>query len=165
MDQHPEFLDEIRNSLILKEETLSEKPDPQLLQEVYRLRLQMISVASVMPAVRSIIGDLYDDYSEWFLEENLMYLRDFQDHSQQALKFVKADREILSEMIDLYLSLMSQNTNDKMKVLAVISTILMPLTLITGIYGMNIQLMPEQGWEFGYPMVLSFMLIVGIGIG
>ena len=63
----------------------------------------MISVASVMPAVRSIIGDLYDDYSEWFLEENLMYLRDFQDHSQQALKFVKADREILSEMIDLYL--------------------------------------------------------------
>ena len=60
---------------------------------------------------------------------------------------------------------MSQNTNDKMKVLAVISTILMPLTLITGIYGMNIQLMPEQGWEFGYPMVLSFMLIVGIGIG
>ena len=81
MDQHPEFLDEIRNSLILKEETLSEKPDPQLLQEVYRLLLQMISVASVMPAVRSIIGDLYDDYSEWFLEENLMYLRDFQDHS------------------------------------------------------------------------------------
>ena len=76
----------------------------------------MISVARVMPAVRSLVGELYDDYSEWFSEENLMYLRDVQDHSQQALEFVKADQEILSGMIDLYLSLMSQKTNDKMKV-------------------------------------------------
>lgn len=165
VDQHLEFLDEIRDSLILMEDTLSEKPDPQLLQEVYRLRRQMISVARVMPAVRSLVGELYDDYSEWFREENLMYLRDVQDHSQQALEFVKADQEILSGMIDLYLSLMSQKTNDKMKVLAVISTIFMPLTLIAGIYGMNFQHMPELGWELGYPMVLIFMLIVGIGIG
>ncbi len=124
----------------------------------------MISVARVMPSVRSLVGELYDDYSEWFREENLMYLRDVQDHSQQALEFVKADQEILSGMIDLYLSLMSQKTNDKMKVLAVISTIFMPLTLITGIYGMNFQHMPELGWEFGYPMVLLAMLIIGIGI-
>ena len=94
-----------------------------------------------------------------------MYLRDVQDHSQQALEFVKADQEILSGMIDLYLSLMNQKTNDKMKVLSVISTIFMPLTLIAGIYGMNFQHMPELGCELGYPMVLMFMLIVGIGIG
>ena len=77
MDQHLEFLDEIRDSLILMEENLSEKPDPQLLQEVYRLRRQMISV-------RSLVGELYEDYSEWFREENLMYFGDVQDHSQQA---------------------------------------------------------------------------------
>ena len=165
VDQHLEFLDEIRDSLILMEENLSEKPDPQLLQEVYRLRRQMISVARVMPSVRNLVGELYEDYSEWFREENLMYLRDVQDHSQQALEFVKADQEILSGMIDLYLSLMSQKTNDKMKVLAVISTIFMPLTLIAGIYGMNFQHMPELGWEYGYPMVLLAMLIIGIGIG
>ena len=125
----------------------------------------MISVARVMPSVRSLVGELYDDYSEWFREENLMYLRDVQDHSQQALEFVKADQEILSGMIDLYLSPMSQKTNDKMKVLAVISTIFMPLTLIAGVYGMNFQHIPELGWEFGYPMVLLFMLVIGMGIG
>ena len=123
----------------------------------------MISVAGVMPGVRSPVGELYDDYSKWFREENLMYLRDVQDHFQQALEFVKADQEILSGMIDLYLSLMSQKTNDKMKILTVISTIFMPLTLIAGIYGMNCQHMPELGWELGYPMVLMFMLIFGIG--
>ena len=165
VDQHLEFLDEIRDSLILMEENLSEKPKPQLLQEVYRLRRQMISVARVMPSVRSLVGELYEDYSEWFREENLMYLRDVQDHSQQALEFVKADQEILSGMIDLYLSLISQKTNDKMKVLAVILTIFMPLTLIAGIYGMNFQHMPELGWEYSYPMVLLAMLIIGTGIG
>ena len=143
VDQHLEFLDEIRDSLILMEETLSEKTDPQLLQEVYRLLREMISVARVMPAVRSLVGELSDDYNEWFREENLIYLRDVQDHSQQALEFVKADQEILSGMIDLYLSLMSQKTNAKMIVLAVIATIFMPLTLIAGIYGMNFQHMPE----------------------
>ena len=78
-----------------------------------------------------------------FVKKILMYLRDVQDHSQQALKFVEADQEILSGMIDLYLSLMSQKTIDKMKVWAVISTIFTPLTLIAGIYGMNFQRMPD----------------------
>ena len=74
VDQHLEFLDEIRDSLILMEETLGEKSDQQLLQEVYRLRRQMISVSRVMPAVRSLAGEWYDDYSECMHEENLMYL-------------------------------------------------------------------------------------------
>ena len=72
MVQHLEFLDAIRDSLILIEKTLSEKPNPQLLRELSRLRRQMIFVATVMPAVRSIVGESYVDYSEWLLEENLM---------------------------------------------------------------------------------------------
>ena len=145
MVQHLEFLDAIRDNFILIEETLSEKPNPQLLRELSRLRRQMIFVATVMPAVRSIVGESYVDYSEWLLEENLMNLRDAQDHSQQTLEFVKADQEILSVMIDLYLSSMNQKTNDKMKVLAVTSIIFMPMTLIAGIYGMNFRHMPELG--------------------
>ena len=90
------------------EKTLSERPDRQLLQEVCRLIRLMITFARVMPTVRSLVGELYDDSSECFREENLMYLRDVQDHSQHALEFVKADQEILSGMIDLYLSLISQ---------------------------------------------------------
>ncbi|MEC8284155.1 MAG: hypothetical protein VX024_06425, partial [SAR324 cluster bacterium] len=58
------FLIRFAIAIILMEETLSEKPDPQFLQGVYRLRRQMISVARVMPAVRSLVGELYDDYSE-----------------------------------------------------------------------------------------------------
>ena len=75
VDQHLDFLDEIRDSLMLIKETLSEKPDRQLLKEVFRLIKQMITIARAMPAVRSIVGELYDDNSEWYREENLMCLR------------------------------------------------------------------------------------------
>ena len=69
VDQHLEFLDEIRDSLILMEETLSEKPDSQLLQEVSRLRRQMISVARVMFAVRSLVGELFDVTASGFVKK------------------------------------------------------------------------------------------------
>ena len=75
VDQHLDFLDEIRDSLMLIKETLSEQPDRQLLKEVFRLIKQMITVARAMPAVRSLVGELYDDYSELYREENLMCLR------------------------------------------------------------------------------------------
>lgn len=165
IDQHLQFLEEVRETLMLLEERLVEHPHPTLLQEIYWLRRQMISVGRVVPAVRTMIGELYEDYVDWFRSETLLYLKDVQDHSQQALEFVRADQEILAGMIDLYLSLMSQKTNDQMRILAVISTIFMPLTLIAGIYGMNFEHMPELGWDFGYPVVIGVMALIGGGIG
>ena len=125
------------------DETLSEKPDRQTFAGGVETSQTNDLRRRVMPAVLSLIGGLNDDYSEQTRKENLIYLRDAQNHFWQVLEFVKADQEILLGMIDLYLSLMSHKTNDKMKVLAVISTIFMPLTLIAGIYGMNFQHMPE----------------------
>ena len=74
VDQHLDFLDEIRDSLMLIKETLSEQPDRQLLKEVFRLIKQMIIVARAMPAVRSFVGELYDYNIEWYREENLVCL-------------------------------------------------------------------------------------------
>ena len=74
VDQHLDFLDEIRDGLMLIEETLSEQPDRQLLKEVFRLIKQMVTVARAMTAVRSLVGELYDDNSKWYREENLVCL-------------------------------------------------------------------------------------------
>ena len=64
VDQHLDFLDEICDGLMLIKETLSEQPDRQLLKEAFRLIKQMITVTKAMPAIRSLVGELYDDYSE-----------------------------------------------------------------------------------------------------
>jgi len=75
---------------------------------------------------------------------------------------VETLRDIISGMLDIYLSSASNRMNEIMKMLTIIATIFIPLTFITGIYGMNFQNMPEIKWVWGYPIVLLGMLIIGI---
>jgi magnesium transporter len=73
-------------------------------------------------------------------------------------------REVLSSLVDIYLSNASIKMNEIMKVLTIISTIFIPLTFIVGLYGMNFKYMPEINWIYGYPSVLILMLVVAIGL-
>jgi magnesium transporter len=73
-------------------------------------------------------------------------------------------REVLSSLVDIYLSNASIKMNEIMKVLTIISTIFIPLTFIVGLYGMNFKYMPEINWIYGYPMVLILMLSVAMGL-
>jgi magnesium transporter len=79
-------------------------------------------------------------------------------------------RDVAGDMRDLYFTQLSQRTNDVMKLLTIISTIFMPLTLIAGIYGMNFNYeaspynMPETQWRYGYPIVMAGMAIIAIAM-
>jgi magnesium transporter len=73
-------------------------------------------------------------------------------------------REVLSSLVDIYLSNASIKMNEIMKVLTIISTIFIPLTFIVGLYGMNFKYMPEINWIYGYPSVLVLMLSVALGL-
>jgi len=96
--------------------------------------------------------------------ETQIYLRDVQDHLYQVLDSVDTMREVLSSLVDIYLSNASIKMNEIMKVLTIISTIFIPLTFIVGLYGMNFKYMPEINWIYGYPMVLILMLSVALGL-
>jgi len=97
-------------------------------------------------------------------EETQIYLRDVQDHLYQVLDSVDTMREVLSSLVDIYLSNASIKMNEIMKVLTIISTIFIPLTFIAGVYGMNFRSMPEIEWTYGYPAALGLMLIVALGL-
>jgi magnesium transporter len=71
---------------------------------------------------------------------------------------------MLSGMLDIYLSSVSNRMNEVMKVLTIIATLFIPLTFVAGLYGMNFRFMPELDWPFGYPLVLSLMLIVAVSM-
>ena len=73
-------------------------------------------------------------------------------------------RDILSGMLDIYLSSMSNRLNSIMKVLTIIATIFMPLTFITSLYGMNFKHMPELQWEYGYFMVLGAIVVIAVSM-
>jgi magnesium transporter len=89
-----------------------------------------------------------------------LYLHDLYDHTIQVIDTIESFRDMTASMLDIYLSSVSNRLNEIMKVLTIIATIFMPLTFITGIYGMNFDYMPELRWYLGYPMVLCLMIVV-----
>ena len=90
------------------------------------------------------------------------YLRDVYDHTIQVMDTVESLRDMVSGMLDIYLSSISNRMNAVMKVLTMIATLFIPLTFIAGIYGMNFKYMPELEWKWGYFSVWAVMIAVSI---
>ena len=93
-----------------------------------------------------------------------VYLRDIHDHSYQVIDTVELLRDVANGVRDLYLSQVSNRTNEVMKVLTVMASIFIPLTFIAGVYGMNFEYMPELEYSWAYPAVLGLMLLVALGL-
>ena len=102
--------------------------------------------------------------SDLIKETTRIYLRDIYDHTIQVIDSVEDFRDILSSMVDIYLSSISYRMNDVMKVLTVIATIFIPLTFIAGVYGMNFEYMPELKWRWGYPVIMLAMSLIGVSM-
>ncbi len=97
-------------------------------------------------------------------ESTRIYLRDVYDHTIQVIDAIETFRDMVSGMLDIYLSSISNRMNAVMKVLTIIATIFMPLTFIAGIYGMNFKYMPELEWHWGYPAVWLVVVFIGISM-
>jgi magnesium transporter len=95
-------------------------------------------------------------------ESTRIYLRDVYDHTIQIMDTVESYRDMLSGMLDVYLSSISNRTNEVMKVLTIFAAIFIPLTFVAGLYGMNFSFMPELSWRWGYFMVLGVMASLAI---
>ena len=94
----------------------------------------------------------------------MAYFRDIYDHIIRINDQIETYREVISSILEVHLSVTSNRLNEIMKVLTIITTILMPITAIAGIYGMNFQYMPELEWHYGYFVVLALMLSMTIGL-
>jgi len=104
-------------------------------------------------------------------DQTKVFLRDCHDHALHILELLESYREMISVMLEAYLSSASNRLNEAMRVLSVIATIFMPLTFIVGVYGMNFSVnetsrwaMPELRWDYGYPAVWFLMIAVFAGM-
>jgi magnesium transporter len=118
---------------------------------------------SVWP-LRDVIGSLERGESSLICKETHVFLRDVYDHTIQEIDTIESYRDMLSGLLEVYLSTISNRLNAVMKVLTIIATIFMPLSFITGLYGMNFDHMPELHWHWGYPAVLVLMVLVTIAM-
>jgi magnesium transporter len=94
----------------------------------------------------------------------LPYFRDVYDHLVRVADFAESYRDMVTSALDAYLSAQSNRMNEIMKTLTLISTVMLPLTFIAGIYGMNFDLMPELKWRYGYAFALGLMAVVALAI-
>ena len=146
------------------EEELVASPSPDSLQKISRLKKDMIYLRKSVWPLREMISNLEQSDSPLIKEPTRIYLRDVYNHTIQVIDTLETFRDMVSGMIDIYLSGLSYKMNEIMKVLTLIATIFIPLTFVVGLYGMNFKNMPEIEWEFGYYSVLVVMAIMVIGM-
>ena len=146
------------------EEELVASPTPDSLQKISRLKKDMIFLRKSVWPLREMINSLEQSESSLIQESTRIYLRDVHNHTIQVIDTLETFRDMVSGMIDIYLSGLSYKMNEIMKVLTLIATIFIPLTFVVGLYGMNFKNMPEIEWEFGYYPVLIVMVIMVVGM-
>ena len=144
------------------EEKMMANPTPETLHAIHRLKRKMISLRKSVWPLREVVNAFERSDSSLIQDNTRIYLKDVYDHTIQVIDTVETFRDMLSGMLDVYLSSISNKMNEIMKVLTIIATIFIPLTFIAGVYGMNFENMPELRWQWGYPAIWSVMLFIGI---
>ena len=146
------------------EEELVTNPTQDSLQKINSLKKDVMFLRKSVWPLREVINTLERSDSPLVLESTAIYLRDVYDHTIQVIDTLETFHDMVSGMIDIYLSGLSYKMNEIMKVLTLIATIFIPLTFIVGLYGMNFRYMPEIEWEYGYYSVLLVMVLVVMGM-
>ncbi len=156
-----ERLDEKTEAL---ETELIARPQPSTLQSIHRLKREGVFLRRALWPLREVISSLQRGDSPLFTRNTLLYLRDVYDHTIHIIESIESLRDLTAGMLDIYISSVSFRISTVMKVLTVITTIFMPLTLITGIFGMNFKYLPGLEWNLGFFVVLGTMAVISAGM-
>ena len=162
VDQYFLVLEKLGERIEVLEGKLLTDPGAATLQKIQKLKKEMLLLRQWIWPLREVISSLERGEFPGIQESTRIYLRDVYDHAIQVMDTVEIYRDMLSGMLDIYLSSLNNRMNAVMKVLTIIATIFMPLTFLAGVYGMNFKHMPELDWPWGYPLILIFMAFVAI---
>ena len=157
------ILEQLGERIEFMEEELVSSPSPKTLHKIHRMKRNMVLLRKSVWPMRELVNGLERESKnnkKLLKPGTSIYLRDLYDHTIQIIDTVETYRDIVSGMLDIYLSSISYRLNEIMKVLTVIGTIFIPLTFVTGLYGMNFRFMPELEHPLGYPAVLLTMLVL-----
>ncbi len=145
-------------------EEMTENPRREDLAAIRHLKRELLFMRKSVWPLREVLGTLQRDASPLLQPATLPYLRDVYDHTIQIIDTVETFRDMVSGLMDVYLSTISNRMNEVMKVLTIIATIFIPLSFVAGLYGMNFVFMPELQWRYGYFAALGLMALIGGGM-
>lgn len=162
VDNYFTILEEYGYKLEEIEEQIIENPSPDTPEIIQKAKRDMVLLRRSVWPLREVITKILREETELIKKDTEMYFRDVYEHTIQVIDAVESFRDMISGMLDIYLSALSNKMNEVMKVLTIFASIFIPLTFIAGIYGMNFRFMPELEWKWGYFGVLGFMFTMGL---
>ncbi len=161
VDGYFAIVDEIEGDIERVEEEVLAAPEIDTLEQINGVRRELLSTRRIVWPTRDAVSTLARGDPEQVQAETEKYYRDLYDHLVQIVDLVETYRDLTSGARDIYLNRLSQSTNDVMKTLTVVATVVLPLTFVAGVYGMNFDggplNMPELTWEYGYPAAMLGM--------
>lgn len=160
VDNYFVVLEKLGEKIEELDEELTSTPTQETMRTLHKLKREIIYVRKAVWPFREVIRSLQVEDHPLVEEETQVYLRDLHDHVMQVIDVTETYRDLLAEMLDVYLSTISNRLNEVMKVLTIISTIFIPITFIASVYGMNFKYMPELDDPMGYWYALIIMMVV-----
>jgi magnesium transporter len=139
-------------------------PTQATMERLHHLKREMVVIRRAVWPLRDLTNGLVRSDSPLIQQATRVFLRDVYDHAVQIIDTVEGLRDVVSGVLDLYLSNLSHRTNEVMKVLTIMATIFIPLTFMAGLYGMNFENMPELHWPWAYPVLLAAMVLTAMGM-
>lgn len=144
------------------EDRMSDNPGPADLDTIHLLKRELVILRKSIWPLRELINGFQRGESDLMTPSTEVYLRDLHDHTIQVIDTIETFRDMLSGLLDLYLSTVSNRMNEVMKVLTIIATIFIPLSFFAGVYGMNFEYIPELSWHYGYFGFWGVMLVLSV---
>ncbi len=157
VDQFAPVLDHFDDLLESIEMKVVEKPQAMRFRTLLFLKREIISLRKALVHQRELLARLARGEFALVQPHEMVYYRNVYDHLMRFTELIESSREMATDLMQSYLAATSNRLNSIMKVLTMISTVVLPMTLIAGIYGMNFENMPELTWTYGYPLALGLM--------
>ncbi len=164
VDNYYNVLDEVGHQIEHVEEDIYRHPSNLEFQKIQAIKKELIYLRKALYPLRDAVNKLTKDESGFIDPSNIRYFSDVYDHVVHLIDSLDTYKDLTTSLMDIHINTMNTRLNEVMKVLAVISTIFMPLTFIVGVEGMNFEHMPELHTLWGYPAVLLLMAVIVFGM-
>lgn len=164
VDDYMPLLDVLSDTMDDLEDRIFGDFRPEAIEEIFRVKKQLLFLRRTVTPLRDVFNTMLRREQPIFERETTVYFQDVFDHIIRVADTIDTLRDMLGSTMDAYLSIQGNRMNMVMKRLTSIATILMSVTLVAGIYGMNFELMPELHWRFGYVFALGSMLVIGLAL-
>jgi magnesium transporter len=163
VDEYAPVVERVAARLDRLEGRVFRDPSPKLLARLLRVKRVVSGLRKTLILEREVLARLTRGEFDLVDEREVVYYRNVYDHLVRYTELIESAREMVSDLMESHLSAVSTRLNQIMKFLTMISTIVLPMTLVAGVYGMNFDHIPELRWHYGYPLALGAMAALGLG--